>query len=76
MKDLKLVYQAVSKDAAEKALDDLDGKWGEEYPIVIKSWRANWDRLTAYFQYSKHIRRIIYTTNTIEGYHRQSLSSL
>lgn len=71
MKDLKLVYQAVSKDAAGKALDDLEGKWGEEYPIVIKSWRDNWDRLTAYFQYSKHIRRIIYTTNTVEGYHRQ-----
>ena len=71
MKDLKLVYQAVNKDAAEKALDDLELKWGEDYPIVIKSWRDNWDRLSAYFQYSEHIRRIIYTTNTMEGYHRQ-----
>lgn len=71
MKDLKLVYQAVNKDAAEKALDDLELKWGEDYPIVIKSWRDNWDKLTAYFQYSEHIRRIIYTTNTVEGYHRQ-----
>lgn len=69
MKDLKLVYQAVNKDAAEKALDALDAKWGEAYPIVIKSWRDNWDRLSAYFQYSQHIRRIIY--NTVEGYHRQ-----
>lgn len=71
MKDLKLVYQAVNKDAAEKALDDLEIKWGEDYPIVIKSWRDNWERLSAYFQYSQHIRRIIYTTNTVEGYHRQ-----
>ena len=71
MKDLKLVYQAVNKDAAEKALDDLETKWGEDYPIVIKSWRDNWERLSAYFQYSQHIRRIIYTTNTVEGYHRQ-----
>ena len=71
MKNLKLVYQAVNKDAAEKALDDLELKWGEDYPIVIKSWRDNWDRLSAYFQYSEHIRRIIYTTNTVEGYHRQ-----
>ena len=71
MRDLKLVYQAVNKDAAEKALDDLEIKWDEDYPIVIKSWRDNWDRLTAYFQYSQHIRRIIYTTNTVEGYHRQ-----
>lgn len=71
MRDLKLVYQAVNKDAAEKALDDLEIKWGEDYPIVIKSWREYWDRLTAYFQFSQHIRRIIYTTNTVEGYHRQ-----
>ena len=71
MKDLKLVYQAVNKDAAEKALDDLETKWGEDYPIVIKSWRDNWERLSAYFQYSQHIRCIIYTTNTVEGYHRQ-----
>ncbi len=71
MKDLKLVYQAVNKDAAEAALEDLDTKWGEQYPIVIKSWRDNWVRLTAYFQYSAHIRKMIYTTNTVEGYHRQ-----
>lgn len=57
----ELVYQAVNKDAAEKALDALEIKWGEDYPIVIRSWRDNWDRLTAYFQYSQHIRRIIYT---------------
>lgn len=71
MRDLKLVYQAVNKDAAEKALDDLEIKWGEDYPIVIKSWCDNWDSLAAYFQYSQHIRRIIYTTNTVEGYHHQ-----
>lgn len=71
IKDLKLVYQTVNKDAAEKALDDLELKWGEDYPIIIKSWRDNWDKLTAYFQYSEHIRRIIYTTNTVEGYDRQ-----
>ena len=41
MRDLRLVYQAVKKDAAEKALDDLEIKWGEDYPIVIKSWRDN-----------------------------------
>ena len=41
MKDLKLVYQSMTRDAAERALDDLENKWGEEYPIVIKSWRDN-----------------------------------
>lgn len=46
--DLKLVYQAINRDAAEKSLDDLEIKWGEGYPIVIKNWRDNWDRLTVY----------------------------
>lgn len=71
IKGLKLVYQAVSKDAAERALKKLDAKWGGDYPIVIKNWRDNWDRPTTYFQYSQHIRRNIYTTNTVDGYHCQ-----
>jgi len=71
LKDLKTVYQAVSKEAAETALDKLDSKWNEQYPIVIKSWRENWDRLSNYFQFTAGIRRLIYTTNAVEGYHRQ-----
>ena len=71
LKDLKRVYGAVSKEAAETELDNLETKWVEQYPIVIKSWRENWERLTEFFQYTKEIRRLIYTTNTVEGYHRQ-----
>lgn len=71
LKDLKSVYKAVNKETAEDKLDDLELKWGEQYPIVIKSWRENWERLAAYFAYTEGIRRIIYTTNTVEGYHRQ-----
>lgn len=71
LKDLKLVYKAVNREIAESKLDDLELKWGEQYPIVIKSWRDNWERLTAYFEYTEGIRRIIYTTNTVEGYHSQ-----
>ena len=71
MKDLKLVYRAVSKEEAESELDKLEAKWGEMYPIVIRSWRENWERLTEYFQYTPMIRKLIYTTNTVEGYHRQ-----
>lgn len=69
--DLKQVYAAQTKDAAEIALDELELKWEEKYPIVIKSWRDKWDNLTHYFKYTADIRRIIYTTNTVEGYHRQ-----
>lgn len=71
MKDLKKVYQAPSKDNAEYHLLDLEEKWGEKYPMVIKSWQTNWPHLSHYFQYSGEIRRLIYTTNPIEGFHRQ-----
>ena len=71
LKDLRRVYGAVSREAAEAELDSLDARWGEQYPIVIRSWRENWERLTEFFQYTKEIRRLIYTTNTVEGNHRQ-----
>ena len=69
--DFKCVYAALTKDATELALDKLEEKWGELYPIVIKSWRDKWENLSHYFQYTADIRRIIYTTNIVEGYHRQ-----
>ena len=71
MKDLKPVYQAVSKEAAETNLEILEQVWGKKYPIVLNSWRNHWEKLTTYFKYPADIRRMIYTTNTIEGYHRQ-----
>lgn len=71
MKDLKPVYGAATREAGEAALDNLESKWGEMYPIVLKSWRDNWPRLSEFFQYTEPIRRIIYTTNAVEGYHRQ-----
>ncbi len=71
MKDLKEVYQAPSKDIAEFNLLKLDEKWGDKYPMVIKSWQSNWEYLSHYFQYSGEIRKLIYTTNPIEGFHRQ-----
>lgn len=69
--DLRLVYAAQTKEKAETELYNLEAKWGEQYPIVIKSWRDKWDNLSRYFQYTEPIRRIIYTTNIVEGYHRQ-----
>src|SRR5690625_6059151 len=56
---------------AELALDELADTWRSKYPIVIDSWRNNWEKLTTYFQYSAPIRKLIYTTNAVEGYHRQ-----
>jgi putative transposase len=71
MVDLKRVYRATSLGEAETALDELESLWGEKYPIVIKSWRTKWQHLSAYFKYPHDIRRIIYTTNSIEAVHRQ-----
>lgn len=69
--DLKLIYKADTKDLAELELSNLESKWGAKYPLVIKSWRNNWEKLTPYFSYSPQIRKLIYTTNIVEGYHRQ-----
>ena len=70
IRDLKDVYKASSLELAEHNLDLLEDKWGRKYPTVIRSWRANWNRLSQYFKYPEPIRKLVYTTNTVEGYHR------
>ena len=69
--DLKRIYQALTLEEAEFAFEEFKEKWGKRHPIIIKSWENNWLELTAYFSYPHEIRRMIYTTNIIEGYHRQ-----
>lgn len=69
--DMKLIYRATSKELGEEQLNHFDDKWGKKYPIAIKSWRQNWHKLSTFFKYAADIRRLIYTTNTIEGFHRQ-----
>ena len=71
MADLKEVYRASSKEVAEEKLEELSAKWEKKYPAVITSWKNNWHKLSTYFKYSEDIRKLIYTTNTIEGFHRQ-----
>ena len=71
MADLKLVYKATSQELAEHHLLELGEKWGKKYPAVIKSWNTHWDNLSQYFKYPEALRRIIYTTNIVEGFHRQ-----
>jgi len=69
--DLKHIYQALTLEEAEFAFEVFKEKWGKKYPIVIRSWENNWLELTTYFSYPQGIRRLIYTTNTVEAYHRQ-----
>ena len=71
MADLKAVYAAVDEDAALMALDTFSEHWDKKYPTISQSWRANWANLSTYFKFLQELRRLIYTTNAIEGFNRQ-----
>ena len=71
MADLKQVYAAVDEPAAEEALDRFAELWDKKYPKISASWRANWANLSTYFKFPEELRRLIYTTNAIEGFNRQ-----
>ena len=71
MADLKAVYGAVDKPTALDALDVFSEHWDKKYPKISQSWRANWANLSTYFKFPQELRRLIYTTNTIEGFNRQ-----
>ena len=69
--DLKLIYTSINEETAMERLIEFKEKWGREYPTAIRSWEENWDILATFFAYPPEIRKIIYTTNIIEGLHRQ-----
>ena len=71
MADPKAVYAAVDEDAALMALDTFSEHWDKKYPTISQSWRANWANLSTYFKFPQELRRLIYTTNAIEGFNRQ-----
>lgn len=69
--DLKAIYRAATREAAEAALASLSEKWGKRYPASVQSWLNNWEELATFFDFGPQIRRLIYTTNNVEAYHRQ-----
>lgn len=69
--DLKPIYKAATEEAGLLELERFEEKWNGKYPIIAKSWRENWAELSTFFQYPPELRKIIYTTNIIEGFHRQ-----
>lgn len=71
IEDLKTVYKAINLVQAEENLDQLDLKWGKQYPAIIRSWRKNWDGLSTFYNYPYEMRKTLYTTNIIESYHSQ-----
>jgi len=71
MADPKKVYAAVDEQSALVALDDFAEIWDKKYPKISESWRKNWANLSTYFKFPEELRRLIYTTNNIEGFNRQ-----
>jgi transposase-like protein len=69
--DLKPIYQASREDGAVLALESFEKKWGTRYPQITKSWYANWENLIVFMQYPESIRKVIYTTNSIESVNSQ-----
>jgi putative transposase len=69
--DLRTVYGAPTREAAEVKLLELGERWGDRYAVAVSSWERNWEDLALMFEYPAEIRRLIYTTNTVEGYNRQ-----
>ena len=68
---LKKIYRAATEKAALAELDSFEEVWGKKYPLSIKSWRTNWAELATFFKYPQKLRKIIYTTNSAESFHRQ-----
>ncbi|WP_368292328.1 IS256 family transposase [Dehalobacter sp. TBBPA1] len=71
MADLKNIYAAIDEQTALYELDAFDEKWGSKYPKIAVSWRTHWANLATYFKYPQEVRKLIYTTNAIEGFNRQ-----
>ncbi len=69
--DLKTIYQSPTREAAETALLQLSQRWSDKYALAVRSWETHWEALATMFAYTPEIRRLIYTTNPIEGYNRQ-----
>jgi len=70
-RDFKNVYQAINEEQALKEFDEIKKKWEKQYPHAIKSWEINWNILNSFYKFPQEVRKIIYTTNIIEGVHRQ-----
>ena len=69
--DFKAVYNAPNESAALSELEGLKEKWGRRYPYAIRNWENNWENVSSFFQFSEEIRKIMYTTNILEGLNRQ-----
>lgn len=70
-RDLKPIYTAATADDAIEALERFESEWGDRYPMIGKSWRDSWEHVIPFLAFPPDVRRVVYTTNTIEALHRQ-----
>jgi transposase-like protein len=68
---MKFIYKAPTEESALKYLDEFESKWGKEYPLALRVWDRDWDRISTMFRFTEEIRKLIYTTNAIESVHSQ-----
>jgi transposase-like protein len=68
---MKFIYKAPTEESALKYLDDFESKWGKEYPLALRVWDRDWERISTMFRFTEEIRKLIYTTNAIESVHSQ-----
>jgi transposase-like protein len=71
VKDLRLIYTAIDADAAQAALEAFDEKWGQRFPVITQAWLNAWEHVTPFMAFPPDVRRVIYTTNSIEALNRQ-----
>ena len=71
IRDMKSIYKANNIESAEQSLKEFENKWGKQYTAMIKSWKHNWEGLSSFYNYPSPVRKIMYTTNSIEGFNRQ-----
>ena len=69
--DMKFIYKAPTEESALKYLDEFESKWGKEYPLALRVWDRDWDRISTMYRFTDEIRKLIYTTNAIESVHSQ-----
>ena len=70
-RDLRTVYTAANAEHALAALEQFDQRWGSQYPMITRMWRRDWEHITPFLSLPHPLRRVVYTTNTIEAMHRQ-----
>ena len=70
MPAIRAIYRAETEELAHARLDEFEAEWGRRYPAIGQAWRRHWEHVVPFFAFPPQIRKMIYTTNAVEGLHR------